>query len=242
MNIGFSEQIWWLYLIVFLYSISSSAFGLSGIALLTTFTFFFGAKASIGLITLFFLYQNISKLLFFHQHIYWNIGLKVIVYAIPGAIAGSYLLQFIPTIWFEKCLASFILISITNDVFHFMKNKKAQKKSLPLYSLGYGFSSGFLGSGNMLRGTLFLGLGLIKESFIATSALTAFFINIPKIIMYSQGNILSMQMFFISIPMIFLSMSGTFLGKKLLKKVKDHFFFYIVNGVLFFSAIALLFH
>ena len=228
------------YLIVLLISILSTTLSIGGFILIPLVALFFGAKESIGIITLYFLSQNISKLFFFRAHIHKMIAKKIIIWSMPGVLAGAALLIYIPETFFSKFLGIAMIIFMVNDWMRYKSKNRSSEKNLPLFGLLYGFFSGVLGSGNLVKGPLFLSLGLLKESYMATYALTSLFINIPKIGIYFYSGIITQATFIRAIPFLLLSIIGTWIGKRMLNLISNRVFYYITMASFLIASATLL--
>jgi len=147
--------------------------------------FKFGAKESIGILTLYFLFQNMTKIYFFRNHIEWKVAKTIIIWGIPGAAIGACALSIIPDLYFRKFLGVAIFIFMLKDLHSHMKNKDQQPrldlKWVPPLGFLYGVTTGLFGIGNVVKGPLFLSLNILKESYLGTNALTSFFTHFPKI-------------------------------------------------------------
>ncbi|MBU0706073.1 sulfite exporter TauE/SafE family protein [Patescibacteria group bacterium] len=234
-----SQNLILFYCIVLFSSIVSSSLGIGSFILIPFAAIIYGPKASVGIITVYFLVQNINKLIFFKGHANKKIAKIIILWSIPGVLAGSVLLGYLPAYLFEKILGVAIILFLLNDLHTFI-SKKQSKKSIPLFGLLYGFFSGLLGSGNVIKGPLFLSIGLLKESYIATYALTSFFMNIPKIVIYSWNGVITGDTFVQALPFVFLSFVGTFIGRNVIKRIKSHWFYGIVFIFFIISAMLLI--
>lgn len=229
------------YTVVLLASVFSAALGTGGAFILIPLAALqFGAKESVGILTIYFLFQNTNKIAVYKNHIDWKIGWRVVWWSLPGVLIGSFALNYIPVEFFTKLLACLILVYIANDVFKFMPKKHQPDALLPGLSILYGFLSGLAGSGNLVKGPLFTSLGLLKETYVGTYAFTALFVNIPKIAVYSATGILDGSAFLKSIPFIVISIVGTHLGKHLIGKIRNDIFYFIVTASFALSAIVLL--
>ena len=236
-----AQNTYLFYCIVLLTSILSATFGVGSFILIPIAAMVYGSKEAIGIITLYFLFQNINKIIVFKKHIDCDISFKMILWSIPGAIIGSFALSFLPIDFFNKVLAIFILAYIGNDVFKVVPKKHYNVSMIPLFGTLYGFLSGLVGSGNLVKGPLFTSLGLLKESYVGTYAVTSFFVNFPKILVYFATGIIVGSTFVKALPFLIISIVGTHIGKHFLKKVPNHVFYYILNIVFAISAIALFF-
>ncbi len=236
-----AQNIYLFYGIVLLTSLLSASFGVGSFILIPLAAIVFGSKEAIGIITIYFLFQNINKIIVFRNHIDRDVALKMVLWSIPGAIVGSFALNFIPIGIFNKVLAIFILAYLANDVFEFIPKKHSSVSAIPLLGTLYGFMSGLVGSGNLVKGPLFTSIGLLKESYIGTYAVTSFFVNVPKILVYLAIGVIVGSTFVKAIPFLFISIIGTYIGKHFLSKVHDKVFYYALNIIFAISAVALLF-
>lgn len=229
------------YSIILFSSIISSAFGISGFTLIPLAALVFGPKESIGIITIYFISQNITKIAFFYKYINYPIAKKMIIWGLPGVFIGSIALSYIPEAFFEKFLALIAILITFNEVFKiFTKRTTASEKYLPFYGIFYGIASGLIGSGNMIKGPLYISLGLIKETYLGTYAFSNLFINLPKSVIYGTTGIITTNTLVISIPFIAISIIGTWIGKRLLKYISNKIFYYIMVIFFLFTAVTLL--
>lgn len=229
------------YSIVLLTSVFSSALGTGmSFVLLPLAALQFGAKESVGILSIYFLFQNVNKIAIYRKHIDWKIAVRVICWSMPGVLIGSLALSYVPVDVFKKILACLILLYLANDIFKLIPRKHAPDRMLPGLSLVYGFLSGLIGSGNLIKGPLFASLGLLKETYVGTYALTSLFMNVPKIITYYATGIIDGSAFVKSIPFLILSILGTYIGKYLIGKIHNDVFYFVVTASFAVSAIALL--
>jgi uncharacterized membrane protein YfcA len=229
------------YSIIFVSSVFSAALGTGmSFVLIPLAALQYGAKESVGIMTIYFLFQNINKIAVYRKHINWKIAIRVICWSLPGVIIGSLALNVIPVYIFKKILAAVILLYLANDIFKLIPKKHSPDKYLPGLSMFYGFLSGLIGSGNVIKGPLFTSLGLLKETYVGTYAVTSLFINIPKLITYSATGIIDMSAFAKSIPFLLIAIAGTFLGKYFIGKIHNDVFYIIITASFALSAIILL--
>lgn len=229
------------YGLVLCTSILSAATGTGGgFILIPLASLQFGAKEGVGILSIYFLFQNINKLIVFRQHIQWKVAKRFIIWALPGVLVGSLALSIIPVEAFTKILAVIILLYLANDLLKIIPNKAQPETLLPGLGFLYGFLSGLIGSGNMVKGPLFTSLGMRKEMYIATYAFTSMFMNVPKILSYASTGIIDSSAIIKSIPFLILSIVGTYIGKHFLKYIRHDVFYYIITASFALSAIALL--
>ncbi|OGG52724.1 hypothetical protein A2851_03940 [Candidatus Kaiserbacteria bacterium RIFCSPHIGHO2_01_FULL_53_29] len=227
--------------IILLASVLSTSFGIGGFVLIPLIAAAYGAREAIGIITLYFVFQNINKGIAFRKHIDWSVAIKMTLWSLPGALLGSFALSFIPISILNKILAIFILIYLANDVFEFVPKKHYSAALIPVFGTLYGFVSGLTSSGNIIKGPLFTSLGLSKEAYNGTYAVSSFFVNVPKLVVYFVTGVIGVGSFTSALPFFAVSILGTYIGVHLLHRVKEDVFYYFLTFAFAASAIALLF-
>ena len=229
------------YSIVLFTSVLSAALGAGGgFILIPLAAIQFGAKEGVGILAIYFLFQNINKIAVFWPHIQWRIALRVILWSLPGVLIGSVALSYVPVLLFKRTLAIVILIYLADDLFKLIPRKRQPDDYLPLLSVFYGFLSGFVGSGNVIKGPLFTSLGLLKQTYVATYAFTSLFMNVPKIMTYYSMGIIDSSALVKSVPFLVISIVGTTIGKRFMNLIRDDVFYYVVTATFALSALALL--
>ena len=232
------------YFVALLVSASSSAFGVSGAVLIPLAALYFGPKEAIAIITLYFLYQNITKLVFFRKHIEWQTAVRMALWALPGVVIGAVVLVYLPADVFGKILGLGMVAMLAGDALK-LKYRGQQTattpRAIPLWGILYGLFSGALGSGNLVKGPLFLSMGLLKESYVATYAATSLLMNIPKVGIYTFSGLITGAVLVQSLPFLVISILGTWLGKKALKHIPGGAFYWAAMLVCLVSAISLIF-
>ncbi len=235
-----SESTLLFYALVLIISFLCTSLGLgTALFLIPVVALYFDPKETIGIVTIYGILLNINKMFFFRRHIRVNIGIKVIVYSVPGAILGSFALTFIPADIFKKMLAAIILFYLICEVCKLApKAKDHEKAAVPIFGFLYGFLSGLVGTGRIIKGPLFTSLGLLKGAFIGTYAFTSFFVNVPKLITYYSTGIIDSSSFQRSIPFLFISIIATYTGSLFVEKIRSDVFYYIL--IVSFAASALM--
>lgn len=227
--------------IVLISSVLSSALGLGGYVLIPLFALHFGAKESVAAITIYFLAQNASKLIMFWRHIDVAVAWRLSLYALPGAILGSYLLIVVPAHYFQQFLAIALLVFLVLPYVGSNVPLTSHWLFVPLCGVLYGVSSGIVGSGNAIKGPMFTSLNLLKERYVATYAATSAAMNVPKVAIYGVGDVLTPSLWTALWPLLFVSLIGTFLGKRLMRFISEAWFERVTLAAFGISTIALFF-
>ena len=228
---------------VFASSVLSSALGIGGYALLPLFVGFYGAKSGVALITVYFLFQNCAKLLLTWHHVDFALAGRLIAWALPGALLGGVLLVVVPAHVFQRVLGAGVLAMVIVPRLRRRRGAAPQapaRTGFALFALAYGVASGALGSGNVLKGPFLTSLGVVKERYIGTYALTSCALNVPKLLVYRGGGVAPGTLLASAWPLLLVSLAGTYAGTRLLRHIPPAWFERVSNAVFVVAALAML--
>ena len=108
-------------------------------------------------------------------------------------------------------------------------------------SAAYGFISGILGSGNIIKALVLRGVNYPKEVFVGMMAVTSVLANFVKIIVFSRAGALHAGQKEIIFLLVIGAIIAAFIGRFYLKKISVKQFEVGLNTILGVSAIGLLF-
>lgn len=198
---------------------------------------FLDMHSVLGVTALFHVLSNLSKLALFKEGVDWKIIIWMGVPATLLVFIGAWLSKYIST----QTLAfyySFFLMAIS--LFLFIVRKKVIQASSGALLIGgtlSGFMAGLLGSGGAIRGVFLAGLKLSPAIFIATSAAIDFSVDATRSIVYGLNGFVHVHDLYL-IPILGgVSFLGTFLGKRILAKMKPGQFDLIVLVLIFLTGI-----
>ena len=234
-----------------------SGFGL-GTILTPVMMIFFLVDIAIDFIGIVHFSNNIFKLLIIGQKANKKVLIRFGIPAIFAAFFGSYILINMDTnyimysytlmgelqsISYVKFLISIILIVFALiDLIPFFKKLKFGEKSLPLGGFLSGFFGGLSGNQGALRSSFLIKLNLEKQTFIATTVVISFFVDLTRLGVYST-NLFKINLeehLVIGICSVSSAILGAFVGNKLLKKVTLNSIRVLVATLILFLATGLL--
>ncbi len=187
-------------------------------------------------------FQNLWRLILFKE------GFKpkiVLDFAIAGGVAafiGARLTLDLPSELIVKIIGGFFIVYVIYLFFnpHFKFEYKT-----PLAIAGgasSGFMAGMFGVGGAFRAAMLSAFDLPKAVFLHTSASIALIVDSTRLATYlSAGVRLTEHLAFGLIAFIVMAYVGTFIGKKLVDKISQKHFRYVVCGFLFLASLRLLF-
>lgn len=234
-----------------------SGFGL-GTILTPVMMIFFPVDIAIAFTGIVHFSNNIFKLLIIGQKANKKVLIRFGIPAIFAAFFGSYILINMDTnyimysytlmgelqsISYVKFLISIILIVFALiDLIPFFKKLKFGEKSLPLGGFLSGFFGGLSGNQGALRSSFLIKLNLEKQTFIATTVVISFFVDVTRLGVYST-NLFKINLeehLVLGICSVSSAILGAFVGNKLLKKVTLNSIRVLVATLILFLATGLL--
>ncbi|MBI2135241.1 sulfite exporter TauE/SafE family protein [Candidatus Woesearchaeota archaeon] len=229
-------------LLAFIISIFATPIGFgSALLLVPLSSFLLPIKSAIAVLTIFFMASNVSRIIIFRKHIDWKITLFILYGAIPFVFAGALLLVYAPSDIIEKILGIIILLYAINDYLNITKKVKLKNYAISMVGGLFGFFSGIIGTGNAITAALLTHMGIRKERFIATMAITALFVNAIKIGIYSKFALVTIDDIPLVAALIIIAFVGAYLGKNLVKMIKPELFRRLVLILLLVVSLKLLF-
>ncbi|MDD5469218.1 MAG: sulfite exporter TauE/SafE family protein [Candidatus Peribacteraceae bacterium] len=221
--------------------ISTVSGGGMGILVLVLGSFFFDIRTNIVFSSILMIGMQICKIFHFHLEIRWQYVWWYILLGVPCSFLGGLILFQIPTRVPEIGLAAtctgFVILRMIRPTFRL----PATRGCLLGYGALNGFIGGIIGNAALIRGPIFLSLGLTKGAFIGTSSIVAFLMNLGKISAYLTEWQWSYEVgvfLLVALPFLFM---GVWFGKRLLKHVSARLFEGMLLGIIVIGGLRLLF-
>ncbi len=160
--------------------------------------------------------------------------------SLPFAYLGALLLVNVPVEMLKRMLAVMVLIYLFLSVVNRFPKIKVGIVGLIAGSAAYGFVSGLLGSGNLIKVVVFREMKMTKEVFVSTMAATSVFSNVAKLTAYTKSGLLNESKLWFILSLVVASIGAVLIGQRILRNISVCFFEIGMRIVLAASAIALL--
>ncbi|MGI9319118.1 MAG: TSUP family transporter [bacterium] len=230
-----------LILLGFFTSVTSAVVGFgSAMLVLAIGPYFLPVREVIALSAVLFTASTLTKSVLFAKFVDWKLAGIMSTISFPFAYFGASIVSKTPIVVLERLLGGMILLYIALNYSGLLRPWKLGAKSVFLGSAGYGFISGLLGSGNLVKAIVFKEMKLSKESFVGAMAATSIFANLAKLTAYNQAGLLHSNL---ALPMVGLAVAAVlavFTGRYLLRRVSTGQFGAGVQIILALSAIGLI--
>ena len=226
----------------FFASIISAVFGFgTALVVLALGSHILPVKETIALATVLFCATTISKSILFTKHIDWKVVGIMSLASLPFAYVGALLLIHVPAELLKRLVGLMVLIYVAMAYYQLFPKIKIGMPGLIIGSASYGFLSGLLGSGNLIKAILFREMKITKEAFVGAMAATSVLANLAKLTAYTKTGLLTSDLLWPIIGLLIAGSSAACLGRRILRNISVVQFERCVQVVLVISALGLMF-
>ena len=194
-----------------------------------------GIQDAIPILTIAQLIGNLSRVVLNKRELKWPVVWRFALGAVPAAIIGGIIFATAPAAALVRLLGVFLILMVVYRHTHWGKSAKLTLRGFVPLGAASGILSAVLGTVGPLAAPFFLAYGLVKGAYIGTEAMTAVVMHVTKLGVYGSYRLISLHTLLIGIAIGAIMILGTFLGRKLLYRVPEHIFPYIIEGTLLIS-------
>ncbi|MBJ7348496.1 MAG: sulfite exporter TauE/SafE family protein [Thermoleophilaceae bacterium] len=230
------ETILLISLVAFIAAAVSAVVGFGGaIILLPALIAAFGARDAIVVLTVAQLVGNGSRVWFNRADIVLPVVKWFAVGAVPMAILGGVLLASVPIDLLTRLLGLFLLFSVAWRHVRAREPAKPPVERFAIVGGVFGFLSALIGSVGPLMAPFFLAYGLVKATYIGTEALATVVMHVTKLATYGGTGILTSTTAINGVALAPAMVLGSWSGKKVLDRLPEQVFVYLIEAVLLFA-------
>lgn len=195
-----------------------AAFGISSILLPVTLLFF-EFRTALALVSIFHLSGNIGRITFFRSGVDLRFILKFGVPSVCLTFVGASLVTFVsqPVLRFVLglVLMGYTILSVFKPTFTLTPNLV----NSVIGGSVYGFFAGLIGTGGPIRGAVLSAFRFKKSTYIATSGMISFFVDLIRVPVYLVGGFLTPP-YYGYVPLLFLvAITGAYTSTKLVTRI-----------------------
>jgi uncharacterized membrane protein YfcA len=207
--------------------------GFGGAAvLLPVLVLLFGARTAVPILTVAQLIGNGSRVWFNRRELHWRVVGWFALGGIPMALLGGWLFAVAPLQFLVRLLGAFLLLVV---VWRHVRPRRPAPFPAPWFAAigaGASFLSALLGSVGPIMAPFFLAFGLVKGAYIGTEAMSTVVMHVAKLIAYRQASILTGPDVLTGLVLGPLMIAGSFLGKRIVDRLPDRVFVFLIEAVL----------
>jgi uncharacterized protein len=196
-----------------------------------------GVTDAIPILTIAQLIGNLSRVVLNRRELKWPVIWRFVLGAIPLAIIGGIIFAVTPAAGLVRVLGGFLILMVVYRHTRWGRNIKLGLNGFVPLGAVSGILSAVLGTVGPLAAPFFLAYGLAKGAYIGTEAMTAVFMHLTKLGVYGSYALIGLRSLLIGLGIGAVMTLGTFLGRKLLDRMPEKVFPYIIEGTLLISGI-----
>jgi uncharacterized membrane protein YfcA len=192
----------------------------------------FGVREAIPILTVAQLIGNGSRVWFNRQEVHWRVVAWFALGGVPMALLGGYLFAKAPLGFLTRLLGAFLLLIVAWRHLRPRQAKPFPTATFAGIGAGASFLSALLGSVGPIMAPFFLGYGLVKGAYIGTEALSTVVMHVTKLVAYRQTAVLTGAAVLIGLALGPIMVFGSWLGKRIVDRLREKVFIAIIEGVL----------
>ena len=184
---------------------------------------------------------GIHRAFIYRNEINWRVAQWLIPGTLFGAVLGVCVFSMLPEDWLMICVGLFLLRSGIRGLRR--KNEEVAGSNVALFLPASFISSaisGVVGASGPMLNSLYISCRIPKNQIIATKAVGILFLQLTKALSYGAITPASLQIVGLGVIAGIGGMLGNYIGKRLLNKIDDGVFESLINILLIFSGISLL--
>jgi uncharacterized membrane protein YfcA len=212
----------------------------TGILVLPVFTFAFGIQSAIPIVTIAMMLNTAARAASNWRHVDTTVACWFSLGAIPAAIAGSIVFANAPTDFLARGLGVFLLVLVAYGHLPSASTKQMPLRGFLPVGIGQGFLSAVFGGAGPFGARFYMSYGLTRNSFVGTVAIGTFLISVAKAVSYSSLALLDWESVFVAVAIGLIMSLGAYGGARIVSRVRERAFVYIVESVMLLSGLALL--
>lgn len=200
----------------------------------------FGARDAVPILTVAQLIGNGSRVWFNRRDLVMPVVAWFALGAVPLALLGGILFAHAPLPFLTRLIGLFLLLTV---VWRHVPKRSLWRPSLRSFAgIGalFSFLSALVGSTGPLMAPFFLAYGLVKGAYISTEALATVVMHLTKLVAYSGTTILTLAAAGVGLALGPLMVAGSYVGKRILDKLPEYIFIWLIEGVLVLSGLIFL--
>ena len=181
-------------------------------------------KTAIILVSIFHLFGNLSRIIFFREGFDRRVILQFGVPSVLLSLLGAFLIGVLPHPVLKLILGIFLITTSASFLIKPGLKLPANTGTFIAGGSTTGFITALVGTGGALRAILLQGFNIEKAKYIATAATIALATDITRIPVYISQGFLTQQ-YYLYLPLLFvIALAGSFIGRKIVKKIDQEKF------------------
>ncbi len=206
-----------------------------GIVALPVLVWVFGVREAIPILSISQVLSTVSRVWLHRDELNWPVVRLFSLGALPFSIVGSLIFISIDTTVLVRILGVMMLLFVVYTRLPIGREFNMKLWGFVPLGAGTGFGSAFLGIPGPFASVFYLAYGLTASAYISTSALGMGMIQVPKLIIFGSGDLITVRVLALGIGLGAIAAVSAVLGRVILRRVPEHVFPRIITAMLLIS-------
>jgi hypothetical protein len=211
-----------------------------GVVALPVLVWVFGVREAIPILSISQVLSTGSRVWLHRDGINWPVVRLFSLGALPFSIVGSLIFISIDTTILVRILGVMMLLFVVYTRLPIGREFNMKLWGFVPLGAGTGFGSAFLGIPGPFAAVFYLAYGLTASAYIGTSALGMGMIQVPKLIIFGSGDLITVRVLALGIGLGAIAAVSAVLGRVILRRVPEHVFPRIITAMLLISGVVFL--
>lgn len=192
-----------------------------GVVMAAILAHLIGIKAAVPVMTVALILSHTSRAVMYARETDWSVAGRVLLFGVPTIVVGAIVFGKISATTVAIVFAAFLTASFPLKYWARRHDIKTGPVMLAAASSVWGMLAGnVIGPGFFLAPFL-LGTGMNRLTFVGTLATVTLVMNVLKMSVFGVTNLISWELFFLGIAIGLITIPGNWVGRSVLKTMKD---------------------
>lgn len=186
------------------------------------------------------LFNNGSRVVAFRRNIQWPYVRRMLIFGLPGCVAGAYGYTLLSARWIGILLGAFLLISVPLRRFLRKAEFHFSARAGFFAGAGFGFINGGVSGAGILLISILMSMGFSGAELIATDAVISLIMGATKVALFGGLSALTLDLSLVGLLVGFCTAPGAFVARWLLKRIPAGIHAWIMELMVLAGALSLL--
>jgi uncharacterized membrane protein YfcA len=164
----------------------------------------------------------------------------ILIPALPSVVLGTKIYELLPSYLLSLVIGGFLLISVPLRRFLTSREIRPERQAIVPVAAGFGLVSGTVPGGGILILPVLLGVGLQGGAIVGTDALIGATVNLVKIVMFGQYDLLDLRRFIAGLIIGVCVIPGAFVARQIVERMGVRVHTAVVEVMVIFAGLSLI--
>lgn len=211
-----------------------------GLVLLPVLVLYLGVKSAIPILAIALLAASSSRVTVYRRDVVWPAVGWTVLGAVPAGTVGAWLFTVAPAPLITRFIGGMLLGILVLRHLHLRPVPIRRAVWFLPVGAGFGLLSGFASGVGPVLAPFYLAYGLRKGAYVGTIGCVAMAMQVTKLTVFGTSDLLTPRVLGYGLFLVPLTVLGTVLGKRIMLRISERTFVFVIEGVMLFGGAALL--